>query len=149
MISVCLSNGKDRALMNLLGCIYILRRSFSAPNGCDHDLILGSGIPSYYPPIEIIQLSNQCWGLNILELAWWSTPPTGIHYGSAILLIVNLSIIHHNQILNESTLSWNSFQCLTTPPPQLHPQMLPLILIYLDPNLPECYLFLTDLLVHL
>ena len=125
------------------------RISFSAPTGCDHDLILDYGLPPYFFPREIMQLFNQCWGPHLLDLSWLANPPTGSHSEFSISLLVTLTSITHNHILNESTHSWHSFQCKITLPPPTHPQPLPLPPIYLDPTLPECILFLPDLRGHL
>ena len=73
-----------------------------------------------------------------MDMAWRSTPSTGPHSEFTIYILLNLSRIPHNHILNESPLSWHSFQYSTKSTPLVHQKMLPLLLIYLSPKIPAC-----------
>ena len=56
-----------------------------------------------------------------MELSWWSTIPTGLHSGFDILMLIILSRLPHNHIINSSPLSWYLFP-FTTKLPQWYIQ---------------------------
>ena len=94
----------------------------------------------------MLEWSNKFWGPHILVLYyWWATSTTVTHSELSIIILMTLSSIDHNKILNESLIYWYSFRCPTKPPPILHPWTLLPLPIYLVPKLPACVLFFTDL----